>query len=524
MVAPAVVGPRSPARADSPAARFFEHPEHAVLCDANARTRAAIRTQARPSRYKGGVVLLRRSLCVTLITLALICSIRDARANGRFPRAQAIVSVPGSDGSTVFLRATFGILVSRDAGKTWKWICERSLGYEGAWDPPIAVTRDGRLWVGLERGLVSTVDGCSVQTSDELAGEQIKDLTTDPKGETLWALTGAPDKRGAVWRRTVTADAGARWERMGLMPDDIHPMTLEIAPSKPSRIYVTAQPYGTVRGWLWKSDDGGKTFTGGKNDLAETGPLFIAAVDPKDPNRVVLRHLHSTGSKVLVTTNGGKTFKETLSIDSAMFGFAKSSDGATLYAGSGLAKDGIFRSTDRGEHFERMSNHGVLCLHAAPGAGGGRLFVCENPFNLGAPAIAVSTDHGQTVSPLARFADIQGPLACGRDAATPDASVGLCAEAWPETFAMFVPRDGGVKATDGGTRPRRDAGSDGGGASGAAPPSSSRKTCGCAVIGAAESGPDRAWLTAGLLPLAMWGRARRRRGSSRNQSGPSRAG
>ncbi|MBA3780037.1 MAG: pseudouridine-5'-phosphate glycosidase [Chloroflexi bacterium] len=59
--------------------------------------------------------------------------------------------MPSSDGSTIFLRATFGILVSRDAGKTWQWICERALGYEGSWDPPIAVTRDGRLWVGLDQ-------------------------------------------------------------------------------------------------------------------------------------------------------------------------------------------------------------------------------------------------------------------------------------------------------------------------------------------------------------------------------------
>lgn len=461
--------------------------------------------------------MLRRSFAVSVITLALLCSIRSAHANGRFPTAQAIVTVPGGDGSTVFLRATFGILVSRDAGRSWRWICERALGYEGAWDPPIAVTRDGRLWVGLERGLVSTVDGCTVETSPELTGEQIVDLTTDPRGETLWALTGAPDKRGAIWRRSTAGDGGATWERMGQMPEDIHPMTLEVAPSKPSRIYVTAQPYGTVRGWLWRSDDGGRTFTGGKNDLAHVGPLFIAAVDPKDPNRVVLRHLHTTGSTVLVTKDAGKTFKEVLSMDSAMFGFAKSADGTTLWAGSGLASDGIFRSTDRGEHFERVSNHGVLCLHAVSNE---QLFVCENPFTLGAPAIATSTDHGRTVTSIASFGDVQGPIACGGDAGALDASAGLCADAWPETFAQLVPRDGGVSSPDGGAGRRRDAGArDGGAEPSAAPP---RKSCGCHVVGAPERAPDPAWLTAGLLPLVVWARARARRGSRPDQSGPSR--
>ncbi|MDB5219045.1 MAG: BNR/Asp-box repeat domain protein [Myxococcaceae bacterium] len=451
-----------------------------------------------------------------LTTLAIVCSTRDARANGRFPQAQAFETVPGGDGSTIFLRTTFGILVSRDAGETWHWICERALGYDGSWDPPIAVTRDGRLWVGLERGLVSTLDGCTVETATELDGEQVKDLTVDPKGETLWALTGAPEKAGAIWRRSPSAGDGgtgtAKWQRMGTMPDNINPMTIEVAPSRPSRIYVSGQPYGTVRGWLWRSDDGGKTITGAANALEHAGPFFIAAVDPKDPNRVLLRHLHTTGSTVLVTPDGGKTFKEVLAMDSAMFGFAKSGDGLTYFAGSGLPQDGIFRSTDRGEHFERVTNHGVLCLHDAPG---GRLFVCENPATLGGPAIALSRDRGATVSTIATFADVRGPIACGADAGTdPDAGGGLCAAAWPETRTAVLPR-----------APRPTAASDGGyldGAAGRTPDETParRSTCGCEVVGSTEKVLDHAWLTTGLLPLVVWGRARNRRGSRRDQRGP----
>ncbi len=492
----------------APSPFFLEHDEHAVIDDASA-------TAAR-ARYKEDVMLGRAFAAVlSAVTLALVCSTGTARANGRFPQAQAILTVPGGDGSTVFLRATFGILVSRDAGKSWRWICERALGYEGNWDPPIAVTRDGRLWIGLERGLVSTVDGCAIETTSELTGEQVKDLTTDAKGETLWALTGAPDKRGAVWRRSSAGESkdesGAKWERMGLMPENIHPMTLEVAPSKPSRIYVTAQPYGTVRGWLWRSDDGGKTFTGKENDLAHTGPFFIAAIDTKDPNRVVLRHLHTTGSTVLVTPDAGKTFKETLSMDSAMFGFAKTADGSIYFAGSGLAVDGIFRSNDRGEHFERVSNNGVLCLHAAPA---GRLFVCDNPFTLGGNAIAVSTDQGRTITPIAKFTDVLGPMACGANA---DGAAGLCDQAWPDILAGFLPRDAGSAAADGGrVRRRRD-----GGAEQDATPAR-RSACGCTVIGASENGADRSWLSAGLLPLVVWAAARRRPGSRRNQSGKAR--
>jgi len=450
--------------------------------------------------------LVRSAAC--LIASAFVCStsgVREARANGRFPQAQAILTVPGGDGAVVFMRTTFGILVSRDAGKSWRWICERALGYSGIWDPPIAVTRDGRLWVGLERGLVSTVDGCTVESSRELDGEQVKDITVDTRGETAWVLTGAPDKRGAVWRRKGLAGA---WERSGQLPENIHPMTIEVAPSSPSRLYVSGQPYGTVRGWLWRSDDGGKTFAGGANELAHVGPFYIAAIDPKDPARVLVRHLHTTGSTVLVTADAGKTFKEVLSMESAMFGFAKSADGATYWAGSGLPNDGLFLSRDRGEHFERVSNHGVLCLHAASA---GRLFVCENPFSLGGPSVGMSTDDGRTVTPIGKFTDVEGPLACGAKPGA-DAPDTLCSDAWPEVYAQFLPREAGAPSE----KRRRDAGTAEGSGE-ASPPR--RSACGCTAVGADARGPDRTWLTAGLIPLFVWAAARRRRGSEGVQTG-----
>ena len=85
-----------------------------------------------------------------------------AGANGRFPKAQALVTRPGSDGRELYMRATFGVMRSTDGGASWRWMCEPSLGYDGTWDPAIAVTRDGVLWVGLPDGLAYTRDGCDV--------------------------------------------------------------------------------------------------------------------------------------------------------------------------------------------------------------------------------------------------------------------------------------------------------------------------------------------------------------------------
>ncbi len=441
-----------------------------------------------------------------LIGSALICTIGAARANGRFPEAQLIESVPG-DPNTLFLRATFGVLVSRDAGKSWRWICERALGYEGQWDPPVAATRDGRLWVGLEDGLVSTRDGCELEAAAELDGHTVKDLTTDPKGETLWAITGAPGKKSYVWRRSP----GKAFERLAGM-DDTNFMTIEVAPSNASRVYVSGQPYSTIRGQIFRSNDGGATFATATNDLKADGPFFIGAVDPKDPARLFVRHLHTKGSDLLLTRDGGKTFENVLTMTSAMFGFAKTADGTTYWAGSGLPEHGLFRSTDRGEHFENVSKNGVLCLHAA---GPDALFLCQNAFTPGAPAIAVSRDRGKTITPLARFSDIEGPVAC----ASSDARASLCAGTWPETKALLTPTldDAGAATTADAGRPRRrrDGGSTEAGETESPPAPRSR--CGCEIVGLPSRGPDLGWLIAGLGPLVLRVRSSIMRGSRLTQ-------
>jgi MYXO-CTERM domain-containing protein len=443
------------------------------------------------TRYKNSVHA-RRIFAVILALLVLVVSTTAARANGRFPQAQAIVSPPG-DPSTLFLRATFGILISRDAGATWRFLCERALGYDGQWDPPIAATRDGTLWVGREDGLVSTKDGCGVTEVAELRGETIKDLTIDARGETVFAITGAPGKKSNVYRRAP----GRPFERLASM-DDLNFMTIEIAPSRAARVYVSGQPYGTIRGRLYRSDDGGATLRGDANDLPAEGPFFIGAIDSTDPDRVLVRHLHTTGSDVLLTTDAGRTWKNVLSMKSAMFGFAKSPDRKTYWAGSGLPEDGIFRSSDRGATFEPVTNHGVLCLHAASAT---TLFVCENPATLGAPAIAVSKDEGRTVVPIVKLTDILGPVAC--DGADASASA-VCTSSWVETRASFV-GSANARGTDAGARA----------ASAARAKSSS---CGCRVAGE-RSPPDLGWIMAGLLALAAWLRPRGLRGSDPPQRG-----
>lgn len=449
-----------------------------------------------------------RALAGLLIIVFGLTYTAAARANGRFPQAQQIVSVPG-DPSTVYLRATFGILQSKDGGKTWRWICEKALGYEGQWDPSIAVTRDGRLWVGLETGVTSSADGCKFERSPELEGETVKDITTDGKSETVYVATGQPGRKGYVWRHKPGA---AAFEKLATL-EDVNIMTIDVAPGTSQRVYLSGQPYSTIRGQIYRSDDGGLTFKTDKGDggasssgLKADGPLFIGAIDKKDPDRLLARHLHAHGSDLLLSKDGGRTFENVLAIKSAMFGFAWGDDGKTYWAASGLKEDGIFRSDDRGAHFERVSNEGVLCLHSAPNT----LFICGNPFTYGQTTIERSDDRGVTVTPIAKFEDIQGPLEC----------TNICAEAWPTTKQAIVsppvesasasdlPPDAGRKK-----RRKRDAGAEDGGTE---PPAPSSK-CGCETVGAPTNGALAGVFAFGAAALAR--KVRRRRSSVKQASG-----
>lgn len=79
-----------------------------------------------------------RALVAGLI-LAVVTVASRASANGRFPFANQLVVAP-KDPTHIALRTTYGFLQSLDAGKTWVWVCEKSIGYGGTFDPAIGIT------------------------------------------------------------------------------------------------------------------------------------------------------------------------------------------------------------------------------------------------------------------------------------------------------------------------------------------------------------------------------------------------
>ncbi len=428
-------------------------------------------------------------LAAAALTLALLYTPPAARANGRFPKAQSIVLPAGGDGSVIFLRSTFGVLLSRDAGVTWTWMCEAALGFSSTWDPAIAAARDGRLWVALPDGLRSTTDGCAATEVPVVRGETVIDLALGPPGDRVYAVTSSPGKPSFVWRQEK-----GDFVRLGKGVAGFRFDTVDVAPSKPSRLYLTGIPEGKgTTAHVFRSDDGGATIVELPAVSQPDARLYVAAVDPDDADRLYVRALSSRGSDVLLSTDGGKNFQVALHMNGAMFGFARSRDGRTLYAGSGDAKEGLWRSTDRGATWEPRAKTSVFCLNAD----GPKLLLCSNPYLPGGYAVAESTDEGATVRPLATFDAIQGPVAC--DGGSP------CVAAWPQTRAAIVTSAHAPPPASVDAGAARDAGVV------APPPPKRRGDCGCrAVTGAPEDETLAGSLLLGALGAVLEVRRRRR--------------
>lgn len=342
---------------------------------------------------------------------------RDARANGRFPASNAMVFSP-SDPRTVYARVTFGLLASRDGGGSWRWVCERAIGYASQEDPTYVVTPKGTLVAGLFEGLrVSRDGGCSWQSVDTGGTKSFVDVTMRADG-TVYALSSAYDGSGdgggmrfrtQVW---VSTDDARTFTKLGPPIDPgLLAESMEIAEGDPSRIYVSAVRGSEPprRGVLLASTDRGATFVerAVPTEAHEIAP-FIAAVDPARPGRVYLRTAGppDKDTHLLVTDDGGRAFRTLITARGPLHGFALAKGGDLVFAGGPDA--GFFAGAPSGP-IAKTSDQWIQCL----GVAGETLWACSREasgFFLGR-----STDRGARFEAALHLGDLEGPLACPAD-------------------------------------------------------------------------------------------------------------
>jgi len=378
----------------------------------------------------------------------------SAHANGRFPYANQLLVDPGN-ADRIVVRTTYGILQTFDAGKTWNWLCEKSVGYGGTLDPALGVTKNGTTIAGIFDGLSVTRDrGCSWATSGApLDKEYVIDVAVEANDPThAVALTSTGLGSGGFHVIVAESlDDGKTWTQAGVdLPTDFNSETLDVAPSDTNRIYVSGI-VGTPRaGFIERSDDRGKSWSRLGVDLAGTKAPFIAAIDPVDPNLLYVRLDGDPEDHVLVSADGGKSWKEIYKSTGDLLAFALSPDGSKLAIGG--PKDGLLVASRTDYVFQKVQSAvgeagktlGPRCLTWS----GPNLYVCASEYPDGF-TVGVSVDDGKTFKAIHHLSDLS-ELKCGAATSTGSA----CPSLWASVQdSIGQERDAGADASHTGTRP-----------------------------------------------------------------------
>ncbi|HET6274580.1 MAG TPA: hypothetical protein VFE16_01415 [Candidatus Cybelea sp.] len=212
---------------------------------------------------------------------------------------------------------------------------------------------------------------------------------TDPK---LYYVGAAG---GGVWK---SANGGQTWDAVFAKEGVAAIGAIAIDPTDNSTVWVgtgESNPRNDVSygDGVYKSTDGGDTWT----NVGLKGTRYISRilVDPRNHNHVIVGALgdvfaDSSERGVYVTDDGGKTWKQTLSVgpqsgasDLAM----DAQNPSVLYAGiwkfqrrpwtftSGGTEDGLYKSTDGGATWTELVGHGL------PAAPVGRIGLAVAPSN-----------------------------------------------------------------------------------------------------------------------------------------------
>ncbi|MDE2677708.1 MAG: hypothetical protein OXI76_07360 [Gemmatimonadota bacterium] len=234
---------------------------------------------------------------------------------------------------------------------------------------------------------------------DDQPASSIGDVTIDQSNPNLvWVGTGEPQNRqSSGWGNGVykSTDAGNTWRHMGLT-ETKHIGRILIHPRNPDVVYVAA--VGDLWGpneerGVFRTTDGGETWEKVLYIDQHTGAIDLA-MDPGDPNTIFAAMYQrqrtgwgfnggGAGSGLYRTLDGGDTWTELTEGlpdgDKGRIGVdIFRQDGNVVYAlieanartprrpgaggggggggGGGQNQSGLYRSLDRGETWERMSN------------------------------------------------------------------------------------------------------------------------------------------------------------------------
>jgi hypothetical protein len=339
-----------------------------------------------------------------VLALLAASSPGTALGNGRFPEANQLV-IDTNDARHIVARTTFGLVQTLDAGAHWSWICESAVQASGFQDPPVSIGIGGAALLGLADGVhIGEDSGCQwTRAFADFSGEEVIDMA----GSSARIIaTSLAQVNGALHARVAaSSDGGHHFATLGSLLEDASPLTIEVAPSQSSRLYLGMLDGNLENGLIARSDDGGLSWV---RSPAPSGPdsVYLSAVDPNDADRVYLRSMFPS-SVLFVSTDAGSHWKPIYTSAAELTGFALSPDGQRLAVGSsdGVA---ILSTASPAGPYDVMARYStpVNCLAWH----GSALYACSTD-TTGGFAIGVSEDASADFSPLLRFTDLE-PISC----------------------------------------------------------------------------------------------------------------
>ncbi len=216
-----------------------------------------------------------------------------------------------------------GVYRSDDGGKSWRNLGLKASEHIGqiAIDPSnsdvVLVAAQGPLWApGGDRGVYRTVDGGKtwkqVLKVDEWTGasEVVFDprdpsivyATTYQRHRKVWTLIDGGPGSG-IWKST---DGGETFTKLstGLPREDMGRIGLAVSPAEPHVVYAVIEAANGAGGFFRSADDGANWEKA--SDWGSSSPQYYNELfaDPKTPGRV-----YAIDTYLMVTDDGGKNFR-----------------------------------------------------------------------------------------------------------------------------------------------------------------------------------------------------------------------